>query len=537
MRLEMTCQPVRGLREYLSVRAPSLRQVCAVASIGGLLSGGAIGGSSSELTAQEAPKDPLRLIDAVRAGDTVEIRILLADGLDPNRRQGDGATALHWAAHRDDPETVTSLIEAGADVDAQDDHGVTPLSLASLNGSLSITALLLDAGATVDLARATGETPLMTAARVGSIDVVRRLVEHGADVGAAETSRGQTALMWAIAEGHTPVARMLVEVGGGVTTRTTGGFTPMLFAAQQGNIEVARLLLEAGANVNEAAPDGIGGNTNARSFAQAETEAPALMVAIDSGHSEMALFLLGHGADPAHSGAGRTPLHSAVQQAMPDVVRALLARGADPNARLERRLPFLSRYINLDNGLAPTTIGATPFWLASSYADIESMRALVKGGADPTLPSGDGTTPLMVAAGTDFVEGQDKYGRRSFGDTTHLQEAALEAVRYCLELGNDINGVNDNGQTALHGAVYFGGTILVPFLIDRGADIDAINHRGQTPWMIAAQGEYRAGSFYTHEETGDVLEGLGADMTLGHDLGKDFAEVLAAGETGGGDPR
>ena len=156
------------------------------------------------------------------------------------------------------------------------------------------------------------------------------------------------------------------------------------------------------------------------------------------------------------------------------------------------------------------------------------MRLLVEGGADPTLTTDDGTTALMVAAGADYVEGADKYGRRWFGDNLALQESALEAVEYILDLGLDINAVNDDAQTALHGAVYLGGTLLVPLLMERGADIDAINDRGQTPWMIAAEGEYRAGSFYTHKETGDLLEELGADSTLGEDLGRQFRRILDA---------
>lgn len=498
----------------------------------------ALPGGTARIAAQDiASDDPKRFLATVKAGSIDEVRSLVSSGVDPNTRQGDGAGALHWAAHRDDEEMVQFLLDSGADVDAQDDHGVTPLSLASLNGSASVAATLLEAGADANLARVTGETPIMTAARVGSIEVVRQLIQHGADVNAAERSRGQTALMWAIAENHTPVARLLVEAGAIVTARTAHGFTPLLFAAQRGNVEVAQLLLAAGADVNEAAPDGIGGDTNARSRYRDDTEAHALLVAIDSGHQEMALFLLDRGADPNHSCAGRTPLHSAVQQAMPGAVKALLARGTDPNARLERPLPPVSRAIKLDNGLIPTTIGATPFWLAASYADIEIMRLLTASGADPSLTSNDGTTPLMVASGADFVEGQDKYGRRWFGDAAPLQERALEAVKLCLELGADINATNDDDQTALHGAVYYGGTILVPFLVEQGANIDAINRRGQTPWMIVAKGEYRAGSFYTHEETAEVLAKLGADKALGFDLGRDFEKVLAAEDRAGTDRR
>jgi ankyrin repeat protein len=154
------------------------------------------------------------------------------------------------------------------------------------------------------------------------------------------------------------------------------------------------------------------------------------------------------------------------------------------------------------------------------------MRALLKGGADPSLTSNDKTTALQVAAGIDFVEGQDKYGVRWFQpDTVPLQQRAIEAVKLCMEVGLDINAVNDKGQTALFGAVYFGGTLLAQFLVDNGAKLDVINKRGQTPWMVAVRGEYRAGSFYTHKETGELLAKLGADTTLGKDLGRDFARA------------
>ena len=471
--------------------------------------------------------EDLPLIDAVKAEDVARVERLLAEGVDVDAPQGDGATALHWASHRDHRDLAARLIRAGASVDAADDHGVTPLALACLNASVPMVELLLDAGADPSLARSTGVTPLMTAARVGDVEVVRRLLAAGADPTAAESTRGQTALMWAVAENQTPVAAVLLETGGGATTRSTNGFTPLLFAAQQGNIDVARLLLAAGAGVDESAPDGIGGDTNASALFKKDTEAPALLVAIDSGHAGMARFLIERGADPNHTGAGRAPLHAAVQREMPDVVRALLAAGADPNARLEKPLPLISRRITQNNGLTPTTVGSTPFLLAASFGDLEIMRILVAAGADPFLTTNDNTTALMVAAGADYVEGQDKYGRRSYPAYYEtIQRRALEATKLCLELGLDINAVNDSGQTPLHGAVYMGGTLIAPYLVEQGAEMDVINLRGQTPWMIAAHGEYRAGSFYRHEETAEVLEALGADTTIGFDLGSDFRKQL-----------
>ena len=468
------------------------------------------------------------LIAAARRADGDAVRDLLAEGADVDTRYGDGTTALHWAVHRDAGELVSLLIEAGADVNASDDHGVTALSLATLNASVDLVRILLAAEADPSAARTSGETVLMTAARVGNVPVVGVLLAAGADPDATEAVLGQTALMFAIANNHTQVARVLVDAGAEVSARTSNRFTPLLFAAQQGNIEAAQFLLSSGADVNESAPDGIAGNTNARTRFVRDTESHALLVAIDSGHDDMALFLLDGGADPNHTGTGRTPLHSAVQQQMPEVVSALLDRGADPNVLLERALPFVSRRITQDNGLTPSVIGATPFCLAATFGDLESMRILVDGGADPTLTTEDGTTALMVAAGADYVEGQDKHGRRWFTDNLPLERSALVAVEYILDLGLDVNAVNDDSQTALHGAVYLGGVLLVPFLLERGADIDAINDRGQTAWMIAAEGEYRAGSFYTHKETGVVLEELGADTSLGEDLGRSFRRILDA---------
>ena len=247
-------------------------------------------------------------------------------------------------------------------------------------------------------------------------------------------------------------------------------------------------------------------------------------MAIDSDHEDMALLLLRQGADPELDGAGRTALHSAVQHRMPKLVRALLASGANPNARLSRALPVFNRVILIDNGMGISKIGATPFFLAAGYGDLEIMDILIAGGANPLLTSEDGTTALMVAAGADFVEGQDKYNGRWFEDNVAaLQESALLAAKKCLELGLDINARNLSNQTALHGAIYLGGSELVSYLIEGGADIDAINGRGQTAWMIAAKGEYRAGSLLILPALAAHLENLGADISLGEDLGAYYA--------------
>jgi ankyrin len=486
------------------------------------------------------------LAERVKAQDWNAARALIKQGADVNAPLADGATALHWAAHWDEREIASLLIQAGAKPDAADSNGVTPLLLACANGSVSMANLLIRAGADPSLARATGVTPLMMAARTGNSGIVQLLLERGANVNGAEHTHQQTALMWAVAEGHTAIVKLLVGKGADVQARTParqsrvagsgqfaggecclpnyiGGFTPLLFAVQQGQIDAARVLLEAGANVNDAAADGSSALVLAIDSAPVVSERVSrTALSAHASQEAMARFLIERNADVNLHGAGRTALHSAVQRKMPAIVQLLLAKGANPNARLERRLPAVSRDVLQANGLDVNPIGATPFWLAASFGDAPIMRALLVAGADPTLTSVDRTTALMVAAGTDFVDGEDKYGVRTFEeDITPLAQRAAEAVRICLDHGVGVNLSNEKGQTALFGAVYLGSPLVVQLLVDHGAKIDVRNSKGQTPWSVAALGEYRAGSFFVKKEAADLLEKLGADKTLGAEAARE----------------
>ena len=279
-----------------------------------------------------------QLMDAVRNGDTTAVRALVEQGVDVTTPEGDGATALHWAAYADDVETADLLIRAGAGVDATNDLGVTSLWVACTNGSAEMVARLLEAGADPNIAPATGGTPLMRAVRTGNADAVESLLAAGADVNASEGARGQNALMWAVTQHHAAVARLLIDRGADLEARTTvsrqlvltccqenntdgngsiwteqGGFTPLLFAARLGDLDGARLLLAAGAQVDVATPAG----------------ATALVVAAHSGHGSLAALLLEHGADPNAGGAGYTALHAAVLRDDPDLAKALLAHGSE----------------------------------------------------------------------------------------------------------------------------------------------------------------------------------------------------------------
>ena len=423
------------------------------------------------------------LIEAVKQHDPEAIRVLLAQQVDVNAAEADGSTALHWATYADDLDTAGRLIRAGARADAANDHGVTPLSLACTNRSAALVTILLEAGADANAAVWSGETVLMTCARTGSVEAVAALLAGGADVNHTEPSEDQTALMWAVSERHAAVARALVEHGANVTARSKRGFTPMLFAAREGDLDSARLLLGAGASADDAAPDGTS----------------ALVVATVRGHTAFAMWLLEQGADPNADGAGYAALHWAsglweteltgpggivtdredewraltgVPTGKLELVRALVAHGADPNVRATkspRRIGFTVIRPNLD--------GATPFYLAAMAGDLETMRELVAHGADPHIATAKNMTPLMAAAGV---------GRRLI-ESTVTADRALAVTQVVWELGGgDVNAVNDAGDTALHGAANMGSGALVQFLVDQGAVVNVENKRGRPPLTMAA---------------------------------------------------
>ena len=438
----------------------------------------------------------LPLIDALRAGDAGRARALIADGVDVNGRDGDGTTALHWAALHDDVETGRALIAAGARAEAANRFDATPLALAAENGSAAFIELLLDAGADPDAATPEGETALLTVARTGRADAVRLLLDRGADPNRAEGWRGQTALMWAAAEDNLAAAEALLAGGANVHERSTGGFSPLTFAVRAGYLDMTRLLVEAGASPEETLFDGTS----------------ALVLATRNGHYELGAYLLDAGADPNADDQGWTALHEIKWTRRPNLgfnnppplvtgstsdlefVRTLAAHGADLDARMTKEPN--NRYRNVLN-----RIGSTPFLLAAKAADVELMRLLVELGADPLLPNEDGTTPLMVAAGV---------GIWAVGESPGTNEEALAAVRYALALGGGVTTVDDNGDTALHGAVLRGSEPLVRFLLDRGADLEAANEKGWTPYRIA-KGVFYSNTGKRWPEMEKLLLELGAD--------------------------
>ncbi|PYR84163.1 MAG: hypothetical protein DMG19_17400 [Acidobacteria bacterium] len=418
--------------------------------------------------------------DAAMNKNAAAVRALIQQKANVNAPQADGTTALHWAARWDDLDMAAVLIQAGANSQAANRTGATPMFLAAVNGSATMIERLLKAGADPNAAVLShGETALMMAARTGKLDAVKVLVSHGAGVQEKEDLRGTDALMWAAEQGHSAVVKFLLDNGADVDAQSKiirpvrrnglgfarpspdgkpngepmGALTPLLFAAREGSIETVRVLVAAGAKVNKTSVDGSG----------------PLLVAVQNGHYEIARFLLDRGADPNQANTkGWTPLYLAVSNrdalttAVPppasdgvlDFIKLLLDRGADPNRRIQVHTEVL--WLKED--------GATPLLRASLCGDLTIVQLLLAHGADPSIPTFDQTTPLMVASGVGWAEGFT---------FQYSEDETLELVKLLLDFGAGINSANEDGLTALHGAAYKGANKVVELLVSRGADLTA----------------------------------------------------------------
>ncbi|PWT84151.1 MAG: hypothetical protein C5B57_05330 [Blastocatellia bacterium] len=438
-----------------------------------------------------------RLVDAVKAGDRKAVRSLLQQSADVNAPDVDGTTALHWAVRADDIDTVRLLLTSGADATAANRYGVTALSLAVTNGSSTLTRMLLEAGADANAALLEGETVLMTAAYNGRLEPIRMLLDYGADPNAHERSFGETALMWAAALNQAAAIRVLIDGGADVNARSAvanysrprtpitvlprGGWTPLMYAARQGAIEAVRTLVDAGADLNLRDPDGT----------------TALVLAIINAHYRLAAMLVEKGADlNVADEAGMAALYAAIDMhTLPwlfgspepktndpresfEMVKLLLAHGADPNARLQRS-PLQRLHTPGDPVMAE---GATPFMRAAKAGDIAVMRLLLDHGANPALVQKNGTTALIIAAGLGWQDGGANLNTRDRG----TQGDAINAIRLCLQQGLDIHAVNDSGTGVLHAAALRGDAAdIIRFLVANGARVDAKNYQGQTALDLA----------------------------------------------------
>ncbi len=463
-----------------------------------------------------------RLADAAMMRDTTAVRALLGQKVDVNAPGKDGTPALHWAVRGDDVATAGLLLGAGANPKLANRYGVTPLFLACANGNAEMIRLLLDAGANPNDTDPTGETALMVAARVGTLDAVKLLAGRGASINAKDPTFQQTPLMVAVRENQPNVVKLFVELGADVNARTRTGATPawilpnsvpgfghgvgivrgglpdrglrpfipgamspLLYAARDGRLDIVQTLVAAKADVNQADANGI----------------TPLIEAIEDNHVDVARFLIDHGADiQASDWYGRTPLWSAVETRNQDfdagtqensidrapfleLINVLIARGANLNVRTKEVPPFKRHFLKGTGSLAWVDItGQTPFFTAALSGDVTVMRLLLDHGADPKIPTVQGTTPLMAAAGINWVFYQ------SYDEGP---KKLLEAVQLCYELGMDVNAINSMGLTALHGAANRGSDDIIRFLVEKGAKLDVKDKEGRTP-LTWAEGVFLA---------------------------------------------
>jgi len=430
---------------------------------------------------------------------------LIADKEQIALAQPDGMTALHWAAFHKRSKLVEMLLSAGASADARTRYEVTPLSIACIQADAASVALLAAAGADVNRTKQAGETPLMTASRNGDAEVVKILLKHGAKVDTTE-KKGQTALMWAAAEGNAHAVQVLIDAGADLRRELKSGFNAMMFAAREGRIDVVHRLLDAGVDVNAVMGNDKGQGRGPRPGTS------AMMLAVESGHFELALYLVEHGADPNDQRSDYTPLHALSWVRKPasgdgidgdpsprgsgnvsslDFVRKLVAAGADVNARLE----------NGSAGKAKLNMkGATPFLLASKTADLPFLRVLLELGADPKTTNADECTALLAASGIGTV---------SVGEEPGSVPEVIETIEFLLGQGLDINAVDRNLETVMHGAAYRSHPKVAELLAQRGAIPSIWNHKNKSKWtpMIIAQGS-RPGSVKPDPAMIAVLERL-----------------------------
>jgi ankyrin repeat protein len=492
-----------------------------------------------------------RVADAAARDDIETVRALLRKGADVNGAQGDGSTALHWAAANANRKLADFLIASKANVSAQTRlAGITPLFVAAKNGAAGVAEDLLKAGADVNLANAAGTTPLMMAASAGDPATIGTMIDHGAKVNAVESTHGQTALMFAAALNRSEAVTLLMKNGADASLSTkvvkperfrpdpnfvpmndptdettprrngrggadaklgdaarpareigaqlTGGMTALLFAARDGQMEAARALLDARADVNAASA--------------AEKTTP-LVMAVSNGHYDLAKYFVEHGADPSLANiqgltalygvldvqwAGHSwfpnPVTAEEKTGYLELMKILLAAHADVNAKLQKKTWF--RTLAHDATWVDPA-GATAFWRAAQATDLDAMKLLLAAGADPKISTTGGDSPLMVAAGVGW----------GANFSVNAPDSWLPAVRLCLELGLDVNQVDNRGYSALHGAAYIGNNDLIKLLVEKGAKVDGKAKTGDSVADMA-NGPNRFAT--PHPETVALLEKLGS---------------------------
>ena len=470
---------------------------------------------------------------AAMKNDADLARMLLFAGANPKAttRLG-GYSPLLLASRAGNTAVMAVLVGAGSDaetVNATTLNGTTALMLAAASGKPDAVKLLLDKGANVNAKEhGRNETALMFAAANGRADVIRLLMAKGGD--AAATTRVIDLSAFAKEElerfaqfqrqsgrGPQPAqgrgGRGRGEGTPGIDRQYAypelvayqGGLTALHMAARQGSVESVEALLDGGADINQRS---------------AGDRITPINIATLNGHFDLANLLLDKGADPnLAEDNGVTPLYAAIncvwapkalypqprayeqqRETYLDLMSALLDKGADPNARLRKKVWYSGYDFDLSG---VDEIGATPFWRAAYASDIDAMKLLAEKGADPAIPSmkgagrprtgdaqrdvedisklppipvgGPGVPPIVAASGSGYGEGFAANSHR------YAPSGMLAAVKYLVEeLHVDVNARDHEGNTPLHNAAARGDVDMIKYLVSKGADVMAVNREGKT---------------------------------------------------------
>ncbi|MFN8644079.1 MAG: ankyrin repeat domain-containing protein, partial [Candidatus Binatia bacterium] len=379
------------------------------------------------LTAALGAQSQAPVADAAMNGDRAAVKTLLQQGGDVNAAQGDGMTALHWAAMKNDADLAQMLIYAGANVKATTRlGGNTALVIAARNGNAAVVQTLLKGGADAKTATTTGTTPLMLASASGNVDAVKALLAAGAEVEAKESSMQQTALMFAAANTRVDVMKALIGAGANVKASSKvvnlaqltspeeeffrQQFQQQQQQGQQGGAPAAAAggaaarpagAAAGGAPAAAPAPGGGGGGRRGDPFAGKagvdrnfrynelvgwQGGMTPLLFAVRQGSAEAVQVLLDAGADVNQVSGGdkSSPLVLAIANGHFDVAQQLLAKGANPNLTSDNGVSPLYAVLNVQ--WAPKALYPQPrAYLQQKTTYMETLKALLDKGADPNV--------------------------------------------------------------------------------------------------------------------------------------------------------